>query len=1224
VSTRLATTSYVVAASACCVVSSVAAAERVETKRSYNLPRGDAAITLRQFASSSGRQVFFMMDKVRGEHTNALSGEFSPREAIERMLAGTALVAHEDEATGGFMVTRRSPPAQREEVGNGSKPVPQPKPDRMTSTKPPTLLQQTLLKLHAAAIATAALLASPPEAGAQNATGSGAADNKPDEAVVLTPFEVRTDKDQGFVASTSLSGGRLATDLKDSGIALSVVTRDLIDALGIQDLTEAMTWSPNSIYNITEGGANGDQSGTPIQVTVRGVTIGGGGTGRQQRNYFPYFAPMDSYSTERYDLGRGPNAVLFGNSTMGGLSSTMTKQARFGRPFLQFEERYGSWNYTRTTADVNRPLNDQFAVRAAGVYFRREGWRDKEFERTRAAFLTGTYKFNKDTSVRVEGEYGESARNIPFANITDQFSGWDGVSTFAGRLDTLPTNANAIGVSRRAAGYLVFDPFSATKAIMNYQNDPITLSGGATSVTPIGDFVQGSLPSFNVSGAPILHQYDMPANRFARAIAGSKFRPFSDNFSMSSDVPILSQRYKDLQATFDRAFGRNLFLEAAVDINRTRQLATTENARGLNTIYIDINQRLPDGSNNPHLLEPYADSTLRKNPWERDAWGARMALGYLKDLGRWGNYRFSTLAGYTDTHDRAPGVYALSIAQNPDHRRWGASGSGLTATDLVKIRRYMYQTSRPFLAPQHVRYIDPLTGVDKEVNTIWALENDRSDSYQDTHNQFKYLLASVQAKYWKNRLVVTGATRFDKSSSLVIQQASGGDYSPTDWDGVTPLLKPNAPADYATLTYIPKDASGKPLGAAKPAETRPRDGNGNRLPQYANDRFKDDYNAPEQRFNKQTHSVGAVVHVLPWLSPYFNYAETFNPPNPIQRIDSSFLPPSFARGTDIGIRMNFLQDRVVLNVLHYSSRLTNNESGSAIGGNVNTLISARPRVSLDPTNSGRNIRGEPNVPGTLRDINDSVAYGNELELTANFTRSWRMIFNVGLPTTYTENGNQDAKKYLATHMDTLTQIAQDAGAKIDPTTGFASADPSIDPNDLSLDITSVVNAYNGIVNSAKNFPTARPSAKRGTPNFNLYTDYTFREGRLRGFKAGAGVQYRAKKIIGSRGSDTIVDPNNPSRAIDDPTVDSYTDVRQPWADVNVVLNLGYSLRLKNRNEVGCNLRINNLLNDHRPYYTGTALRPRNNDFTSPARETVPGNFAFKDPISFQFSVSYKM
>jgi len=94
----------------CCTMVAAAAAEQAEAKRTYNLPRGDAATMLGQFAKASGRQIIFAMEKVRGEQTGAISGEFSAREALGRMLAGTGLVAVQDDTTGAFVIKRGDRP----------------------------------------------------------------------------------------------------------------------------------------------------------------------------------------------------------------------------------------------------------------------------------------------------------------------------------------------------------------------------------------------------------------------------------------------------------------------------------------------------------------------------------------------------------------------------------------------------------------------------------------------------------------------------------------------------------------------------------------------------------------------------------------------------------------------------------------------------------------------------------------------------------------------------------------------------------------------------------------------------------------------------------------------------------------------------------------------------------------------------------------------------------
>lgn len=111
---RLVTPPRLVASALCCAlgVSVVSGAAVVESKRSYNLPSGDAASTLNQFAGASGQQIIFMMDKVKGERTNAITGAYAAHEALDRMLAGTGLSAARDPATGAFVVSRK--PQKRE------------------------------------------------------------------------------------------------------------------------------------------------------------------------------------------------------------------------------------------------------------------------------------------------------------------------------------------------------------------------------------------------------------------------------------------------------------------------------------------------------------------------------------------------------------------------------------------------------------------------------------------------------------------------------------------------------------------------------------------------------------------------------------------------------------------------------------------------------------------------------------------------------------------------------------------------------------------------------------------------------------------------------------------------------------------------------------------------------------------------------------------------------
>src|SRR5215217_1530729 len=67
-----------------------------------------------------------------------------------------------------------------------------------------------------------------------------------DSAVKLDPFQVSADSDVGFVAATSLAGGRISTALKDTPVAYSVITKEFLEAFNVKDVSEAAAFTVNS------------------------------------------------------------------------------------------------------------------------------------------------------------------------------------------------------------------------------------------------------------------------------------------------------------------------------------------------------------------------------------------------------------------------------------------------------------------------------------------------------------------------------------------------------------------------------------------------------------------------------------------------------------------------------------------------------------------------------------------------------------------------------------------------------------------------------------------------------------------------------------------------------------------------------------------------------------------------------------------------------------------
>ncbi|HEY1111600.1 MAG TPA: STN domain-containing protein, partial [Opitutaceae bacterium] len=72
--------------------------------RRYDLRGGEAGDTLREFARVSGLQLIFPERPLRGVRLPALRGEFTARDALDRLLADSGFEAVRDLKTGAYAV----------------------------------------------------------------------------------------------------------------------------------------------------------------------------------------------------------------------------------------------------------------------------------------------------------------------------------------------------------------------------------------------------------------------------------------------------------------------------------------------------------------------------------------------------------------------------------------------------------------------------------------------------------------------------------------------------------------------------------------------------------------------------------------------------------------------------------------------------------------------------------------------------------------------------------------------------------------------------------------------------------------------------------------------------------------------------------------------------------------------------------------------------------------
>src|SRR5665213_4168751 len=98
------------------------AADDAQGKLTFDIPSADAIVSLKAFSLQSGQEIIYSPDTVMGTRTNEVKGEYMPKDAIDRMLAGTVLISVQN-SHGLIMVNRRDGLNNTPSVAQASDPL---------------------------------------------------------------------------------------------------------------------------------------------------------------------------------------------------------------------------------------------------------------------------------------------------------------------------------------------------------------------------------------------------------------------------------------------------------------------------------------------------------------------------------------------------------------------------------------------------------------------------------------------------------------------------------------------------------------------------------------------------------------------------------------------------------------------------------------------------------------------------------------------------------------------------------------------------------------------------------------------------------------------------------------------------------------------------------------------------------------------------------------------
>jgi hypothetical protein len=267
-------------------------------------------------------------------------------------------------------------------------------------------------------LALCSLLAVRGEAQSAGATPAPAAS---EEVVELSPFVVESSTDVGYLATSTLAGTRLNTDLKDVGAAVSVYTPEFLQDIGVTKLQDILTYTAGT----EAGGQNGNYSGVTGENSAE-VRDNPAGVNRvralaaatRTRDFMATEIPADSYNFDTLTISRGPNAILAGVGNAGGVIDSALRKASF-KDSYRVVSQFSSYDSHREEVHLNKViipqrlavrvdlLNDEKGYRQNPAYEQDQrayaALQYRVFEPKRGGFLgRGTIRANYETG-RIEG-----------------------------------------------------------------------------------------------------------------------------------------------------------------------------------------------------------------------------------------------------------------------------------------------------------------------------------------------------------------------------------------------------------------------------------------------------------------------------------------------------------------------------------------------------------------------------------------------------------------------------------------------------------------------------------------------------------------------------------------------------------------------------------------------------------------------------------------------------
>ena len=936
-----------------------------------------------------------------------------------------------------------------------------------------------------------------------------------EEAIQLSPFVVDESADLGYAANNTLAGTRLNSSLRDTAASISVWTPEFMEDTGFDNIEELIAYSTNTVIDTADAGAGGffntftNAANVTQAVRTRGISAS------KSIDYFKAIIPNDSYRVGRYDDARGPNGVLFGVSSAGGLINQSSYQASLNRDSGRFKYGFGSNDRNRAEFRFNKVIvPDGWAIAIAGLSQDNGHWRDFATDEKDRIYYATTIDFTDRIRFRANYENGfDHVTTVqPTAPVDEGLPFLDNLLAFGIDAVTFePTGGNpnnamrALGVTRRDGNprlrngtyrgnsqmrwtYAVNDQafYNATGSFITdgYNDERVRHPDGTPGLG--GDRIRINDPGF---------------------MAPERYLPSPDHFretdfemlSAFLDIDLPAEWYLNAQFAKQEANIETYSLSGP----RPELFGDPNTTRGMPELGFGVN---------PYAGQMYLDGEWRNDTSLNDFEEIRASLSHrFEPSKKWlGSHQVAVSYARTEERQtRNQKEHVLGGNPNGSGTFIDRDGNRYTNSDYrnndnrVQVRNYIdlndtstWRAGGWSELPATLSTDRWTPGTMTAYPTVFAYDTPGNLNYMaDTLTESA--LAVTQSYFWDNRIVVTLGFRQDdvKITRYGHQRDS-------------------------ILGWLPSDSI-----------TENSESTNDIIPA-----------SPEVDFSGNVRTTGLVFHATKNFSLIANESSNLGVPDFRRTVfpDGLNAAPSDGTGVDFGVAFNFLDNRISGRVVYYETESIGEASGGRDGTGqmesiydlYETYLTGAPLEEL----LTRRIELRPEVNGK---ISDNRSSGLELRLTTNLTPNWRVSLNAAKTDRSVEKLYRQSQAHLGLirGADGLVQQGatfaaeiedpSDPGSTIEAYTidssaytsdgvmaaflGFENDLPAgfnLQNTGISFEVWDLVEDMNDRIQQDEKRWGLRPY------RFNVFTAYDFKEGLLKDWSIGGGYRWQDANVIG--------------------------------------------------------------------------------------------------------------